>query len=241
MGGAGPLHGAEVAKMLQVPEVIVPLYPGISSAMGLLTADLKYEAIRTQFQISSSLDLVRIENDFSAMASELTARFGADGVDVSEVSFQRSGDLRYVGQGYELKVAINDGRVNLLTVEQLWRDFHKIHGTEYGHTFEDSPIEIVNIRCTAVGNLPKLTRLNPSTEGSFEAALQSTRDGVFRSSSGLESFKTDVFKRDLLPIGQTFFGPAILLQKDSTTVLPPETSAYVHPSGSVIIKLEAMR
>ena len=240
MGGAGPLHGAEVAKMLQVPEVIVPVYPGISSAMGLLTADLKYEAIRTQFQISSSLDLVRIENDFNAMASELTARFAADGVDVSEVSFQRSGDLRYVGQGYELKVAINDGRINPLAVEQLWRDFHKIHETEYGHTFEDSPIEIVNIRCTAVGNLPKLTNLNPSAEGSFEAALQSTRDCVFRSSSGLDSFKTDVFKRDLLPIGQTFFGPAILLQKDSTTVLPPETSAYVHPSGSLIIKLEAM-
>ena len=67
MGGAGPLHGAEVAAMLQIPEVIVPPFPGITSAMGLLTADLKYDAIRTQFQVSTACDLDRVNRDFADM------------------------------------------------------------------------------------------------------------------------------------------------------------------------------
>src|SRR5579883_773915 len=103
-GGAGPLHGAEVAAILEIPEVIVPPYPGITSAMGLLTTDLKYDAIRTQFQISGSVDLERLKKDFAEMEQSVRRRFEADRFDPSAVSFVRDGDLRYVGQGYELKV-----------------------------------------------------------------------------------------------------------------------------------------
>ncbi|MGO4833168.1 hydantoinase/oxoprolinase family protein, partial [Rhizobiaceae sp. 2RAB30] len=102
-GGAGPLHGAEVAAMLGIPEVIVPPYPGITSAMGLLTTDLKYDAIRTQFQVSGAVDLSRLNADCRAMEGQLAAQFEADRIPAEQVSFERIGDLRYVGQGYELK------------------------------------------------------------------------------------------------------------------------------------------
>src|ERR1700733_1542781 len=103
-GGAGPLHGVEVAAMLGFPEVIVPPYPGITSAMGLLTTDLKYDSIRTQFQVSGGVDLDRLNADIASMEAGLTARVAADPIPLSEVSFIRDGDLRYVGQGYELKI-----------------------------------------------------------------------------------------------------------------------------------------
>ena len=108
-GGAGPLHGVEVAAMLGFPEVIVPPYPGITSAMGLLTTDLKYDSIRTQFQVSSSVDLDRLNADIASMESQLRRQFAADHLEAASMSFIRDGDLRYVGQGYELKIPFPHG------------------------------------------------------------------------------------------------------------------------------------
>ena len=238
MGGAGPLHGAEVATMLQIPEVIVPLYPGITSAMGLLTADLKYDAIRTQFQVSLTCDLNRITADFKAMEAELMARFSDDGIEPSQVTFNRSGDLRYVGQGYELQVPISEGVVGASAMSTVWAKFHDIHAAEYGHAFSNSPIEVVNLRVTAVGNLPKLEQMPPRKGGSLDAALLYKRNSVFRESGVLKTFETSVYRRDTMPIGTPFEGPAILLQKDSATVVPPRATACVHVSGSIIITLE---
>ena len=102
-GGAGPLHGAEVAAMLGIPEVIVPPYPGITSAMGLLTTDLKYDTIRTQFQVSGRVDLDRLNADIAAMEAHLRKQFAADQLEADKHRrSSRDGDLRYVGQGYEL-------------------------------------------------------------------------------------------------------------------------------------------
>jgi len=238
MGGAGPLHGAEVATMLQIREVIVPPYPGITSAMGLLTADLKYDAIRTQFQVSPTCDLNRITADFKAMEAELMARFSDDGIEPSQVTFNRSGDLRYVGQGYELQVPISEGVVSASAMSTVWAKFHDIHAAEYGHAFARSPIEVVNLRLTAVGNLPKLEQMPPRKGGSLDAALLYKRNSVFRESGVLKTFETSVYRRDTIPIGAPFEGPAILLQKDSTTVVPPRSTARVHVSGSIIITLE---
>jgi len=238
MGGAGPLHGAEVAAMLRIPEVIVPPYPGITSAMGLLTADLKYDAIRTQFQVSTACDLDQVNRDFAAMEAELVARFADDGIATSDVTFTRSGDLRYVGQGYELKVPIADGVVDTDALDDVWAKFHAIHAAEYGHAFEASPIEVVNLRATAVGHLRKLEQMPVPKGENLKDALLYTRESVFRDAGGLKTFESSVYRRDALPAGVPLQGPAILLQKDSTTVVPPRAVACVHPSGSIIITLE---
>ncbi len=120
-GGAGPLHGAEVAAMLEIPEVIVPPYPGITSAMGLLTTDLKYDVIRTQFQVSGSVDLNRLNADLTEMEAELAKQFDADRVPVGDVTFQPIGDLRYVGQGYELKIPFPAGTLTAAGLGQVWQ------------------------------------------------------------------------------------------------------------------------
>ena len=106
MGGAGPLQGAEVAQMLEVPEVIVPISPGITSALGLLIADLKYDVIRTQFQSSTRPNLYRFNSEFAEMEAEIHERLAEDGLSSNEVHFERAADLRYLGQGYELRVGL---------------------------------------------------------------------------------------------------------------------------------------
>jgi N-methylhydantoinase A len=166
------------------------------------------------------------------------SRLADDGLDASSVTFLRSGDLRYVGQGYELNVPAAGGTLDAKAMDDVWAKFHEIHAAEYGHAFQTSPIELVNLRVTAIGNLQKLEQMPPVTGGSLDTALLYKRDSVFRDGGALKAFETSVYRRDTLPVDQPFAGPAILLQKDSTTVVPPKAVACVHASGSIIIKLE---
>lgn len=236
-GGAGPLHGVEVARMLEIPEVIVPPFPGITSAMGLLTTDLKYDLTRTQFQVSGAVDLGRLNADFAAMEAQLAAQFVEDKIAANDVAFERVGDLRYVGQGYELKIRFPAGEVTPEGLAESFAAFHRAHAAEYGHAFPQSPIEIVNIRASGIGRMPKIAQLKQPEHGSLAAALVRTGPSVFRVAGKLDTFDTPVYRREKLPLGERFSGPAIILQKDSTTVLPPDTSAIVDNSGSIIITL----
>ena len=154
-GGAGPLHGAEVAAMLEIPEVIVPPYPGITSAMGLLTTDLKYDAIRTQFQVSGSVDLDRLNADFAAWRAELTAQFDGRPHRRRRVAFaaRRRSPLRRPGLRAARCRFPAGGSTPRRSLKACWRRFHDAHAAEYGHAFAASPIEIVNIRVSGVGQI----------------------------------------------------------------------------------------
>jgi N-methylhydantoinase A len=238
-GGAGPLHGAEVAEMLGVPEVIVPPHPGITSAVGLLISDLRYDAIRTSFQVSGAADIARINSDFAAMARELADRFTADGIELSKVSFERRGDLRYVGQGYELRVPFPDGTIDQAALAKAFEAFHEIHRREYGHHFAESGIEIVNLRLVGAANAAKIAKPSVAAGPSLDAAKVRAGTCTFRVDSKLADYPTDFYRRDLLPLGQRIAGPAIILQMDSTTVVPPQHSFEADPAGNLIIRKEA--
>ncbi len=240
-GGAGPLHGAEVAAMLDIPEVIVPPYPGITSAMGLLTTDLKYDAVRTQFQVSGAVDLGRLNADLSTMRESLASQFARDGLAPEAVAFKAIGDLRYVGQGYELKVPIPDGVLDEAALAMVWQAFHAAHAAEYGHAFEASPIEIVNVRLSGAGAMPKLPPMAAPAGGSLAAALLRRGRCVFRVGGKLQACDTAFYRRTDLPVGEAIAGPAVLLQTDSTTVVPPGATAVVDPAGNILISLGAAR
>ena len=236
-GGAGPLHGAEVAAMLSIREIIVPPFPGITSAVGLLTTDLKYDAIRTAFQVSGKVDLTRLNAGFEEMEAQLNAQFAKDGVPHDQISLSRLGDLRYVGQGYELRTSFPEGAFGEAELEKTWQEFHNLHDAEYGHFFADSPIEIVNIRVGGIGITPKIGKPGAVAGGSLDDAYISNGRCVFRHEGRLEEFDTAFFRRNALPPSQLIEGPAIILQADSTTVVPPGSTLTAEHNGNLIIQL----
>src|SRR5258708_5515112 len=111
-GGAGPFHGVEVARLLGIPEVIIPPFPAIHSSIGLLTTDLKYDMVRTAFLVSERLDRKRMNADLADMENALRTELRADEVDLEKTHFERSADARYVGQGYELRLSLPAGGIS---------------------------------------------------------------------------------------------------------------------------------
>src|SRR5215469_6368007 len=235
-GGAGPLHAADLARSLGVPEVIVPMYPGITSAMGLLTTDLKYDLIQNEFMLDGSADLARLNADFARLDAEALAQLARDRVPDGSISIQHAADCRYVGQGYELRVPFANGRLDEDTIRVFWEDFNRLHKEEYGHFFPGNPIELVNIRVVATGHLPKMPEVPPPAGGGVEEARIDVSP-VYFEAGGLRSFETPFYERPQLPVGAVLDGPAVLLQADSTAVVPPGASAEVLATGDLLIRV----
>ena len=234
-GGAGPLHGAEVARILEIPEVIVPPYPGINSAMGLLTTDLKYDIIQTSFLLSTAIDFQRMNSGFSDMEAQLRNQFETDNIDPDAARYLRYTDIHYVGQGYELRVPVPGGEVNEETIQETLAAFHALHYSEYGHSFPDSPVEFVNIRVTGIGPMPKIGTPTVASGGSLDKALVKRGMTVFRLEEHLDEYETAFYRRPDLPLNTRITGPAIILQTDSTTVVPPDCSITAASSGILVI------
>ncbi|MEM9782545.1 MAG: hydantoinase/oxoprolinase family protein [Pseudomonadota bacterium] len=236
-GGGGPLQAAEVAAMLSIPEVIVPPHPGITSAIGLLTTDLQYDAIRTAFMVSGRIDHALIEARFAEMEADLLAQYEADGVDAARIGFKRTADIRYVGQGYELRIAVPEGSFDDAAEAALFAAFEQRHEAEYGRSFPYSAKEIVNIRVTGIGETQKIVPEPPSDGGALDAARVATRPSAFRIGTVLETVETAFYRRDALPIEQEIAGPAVILQQDSTTVVRPGDRFRVDRAGNILISI----
>jgi N-methylhydantoinase A/oxoprolinase/acetone carboxylase beta subunit len=237
-GGAGPLHAADLARSLDVPEVIVPNYPGITSAMGLLSTDLKYDLIQNEFMLDSDADLERLNRDFKRLDAEARAQLQRDAVPESSVHIVHAADCRYVGQGYELRVPMPTQQLTADGIKKFWDDFNRLHEEEYGHAFPGNPIELVNIRVVATGRLPKMPEVPPPAKGGLKEAELDTADVYFAGEGGkLKSHKSRFYERAKLPVGAKVDGPAVLIQLDSTTLVPPGATAEVLKTGDLLIKV----
>ncbi len=234
-GGAGPLHAAELAESLEIPEVLVPAHPGITSAVGLLASDLKYDQMRTVFQLQGSIDVGRLNRELDELERELRAWLERDGLRGEDVRVVRSLDCRYLGQGYELQVTL--GREPF--AEDSLEQFHVLHEREYGTAHAD-PIEVVNARVTAIGRRPVLEPLPVAANGRGPA-LVGERVSVFRVDGSLQSLPTRFYDRALLPLDEPVHGPAVVFHPDTTTVIPPGWSGVAHVSGNLILTRERSR
>ncbi len=235
-GGAGPMMAVEVARYLKIPEVIVPAYPGITSALGLLTTDLKYDFLRTEFMVSTAVRLDKLHADIEEL--ETTAREGLrrDGIPDDRIQLRRSLDLRYLGQGYELRIPLPSGVVDKEVLARVWSDFHARHEAEYGHSFPHNPVEIVNLRIAAIGLMPALSQ--PQMDGRSRGLREARLGGgqtYFRVDGTLQRLRTEFYERSRLPLGSAIEGPAVIFQQDSTSVLPPESRAQIDEFGNIVI------
>jgi N-methylhydantoinase A len=180
--------------------------------------------------VEGSIDKEGIERDLAALADELRERLIRDGADPSEITTSSFLDCRYVGQGYELRIPVDGDGVSAATLAA----FHAAHEAEYGHAFND-PIEIVNLRVSASGQRPKLTRVQTES-GTLEEALIGERDVVWPVDGEMTALPTKQLDRAKLPVDIAVPGPAIVYQLDTTVIVPPNWSATAHAEGPLTIR-----
>ncbi len=228
-GGGGPLAAPDVADLLGASEVLIPPFPGITAATGLLTSDLKYDQMRTVFMVEGAIDGERIDRELEGIALELRERLRDDGIADDDVRTTTALDCRYLGQGYELRLPLPDG----LFSDAALASFHDMHRREYGHAFAD-PIEVVNLRVTATGVRPKVERL-PVGAGTLADALIGEGEAAFEVDGELTMLPTRHFERAGLPLDENIAGPAIVFQRDTTVLVPPGWRCCARPSGNLIL------
>ena len=232
-GGAGPVHAAELAAELDIPRVLVPIAPGVTSAMGLLMADLRHDLVRTVLMSSADAKASDLGETYAELETEALAQMDREGVPRDEVSLVRTADVRYLGQGYELEVPVSGGSVTDSELEAVYGRFHDAHTRAYGYASPDSPLEVVNLRTTALVKLPqpRLEKADLVGDANPDRARHESRDVVFHN----ESVSTAVYDRTKLIAGDSLEGPAIVEQLDSTTVVWPEQTANVDEYGNLVL------
>jgi N-methylhydantoinase A len=224
-GGAGPVHAAALAAELQIPEVIIPPAPGAFSALGLVASDLKRDFSRTLYADLDSVDPGRIADVLAGMEAEGLRFLDSANVPQPRRALLRLADVRYRRQAYELTVPIADGTITGTTLETLSESFHTKHEQTYGHANRTEPVQLVNLRLTALGRLPGLTL----TQRADAAATRLHSREVWFAETGFVA--TPVHWRDGLVPGATISGPAIVEAVDSTSVVPPGWRAAVDDRG----------
>jgi len=233
------MTAVDVAHHLKIPEVVVPIYPGITSAFGLLTTDLKYEFVKTELLLSSDNLASRLRQDVRDLEVAAREQLLKDGLAEERISFLRSLDLRYLGQGYELRITVEEDDFDG-SCEPIWKEFHDRHRLEYGHYFPQNPVEVVNLRVTGLGLMPRLPdRFEAARAETLQGAWLATGETYFRTKGSLQKVRTEFYDRMLIPSDATIPGPAVFFQKDTTTVLPPDWSARADEWGNLVITRNA--
>ncbi len=219
-GGAGPLHAAEVADSLDIPEVLVPPHPGITSASGLLTSDLKYDQMRTVFMVQGDVDEARLNGALDDLEDELRGRLRRDGVADEDIEVARMLDCRYAGQGYELRLTLGEGRSR-----RRPRRVPRAPRARVRPLFRrpDRDRQCPRQRDRTAARPRPRARADP---GSRQASSVDERDSVFRVNGSLESLTTRFFDRQALQIGRPVPGPAIVFHPDTTTLVPPQCDRF---------------
>lgn len=225
-GGAGGLHGCELAAALDMPRVLLPKFPGALSALGILRADVVRDFSRTvQRQISSAASARReCAEVFAALEARGIKELTGEGFRRGQIKRTRLLDLRYVGQAFELTLRAEGDTV---------REFHRAHERRYGYSDAQRPVEIVNVRARLTGTTPKprlprykLGRANAS------AAIIGRRRALFAG----RAHTTPIYNRSKLRAGHRFAGPAIIVEYSATTVVPPGWRARVDAVENVILE-----
>ena len=230
-GGAGPLHAARMADELGMAGVIVPLYPGVYSAMGLLMSDVKHDYVRSKLGALDKTSEAQIASVFAELETQAQRELRDEEFPTARIAIERSLDMRYAGQGYEITIPC-DYPLTSGGVGRLRARFDAQHKDMFGHTAPDEPVEIVSYRLRGVGRVPpvKIRKFKPAGL-SLSDALRETRAARF---DGV-TLDCPVYQREGLDVGVSFVGPAIVDQLDCTTVIPPGQNVFVDEFKNIII------
>ncbi|HEX2226538.1 MAG TPA: hydantoinase/oxoprolinase family protein [Candidatus Binatia bacterium] len=234
-GGAGPVHGYRVAEILRLPALISPFGAGVGSTFGLLAAPLAFDFVRSAYSRCDQMDWSLANGLLNEMAAEGSRVLESSGLAKRDIVYQRSADMRYVGQGHEVSVRLPDGELGPGHLTEITRAFEDTYKNLYGRRGPDVPLEIINWRVVASGPRPRTNLRLPRQDARYEGARKGTRRAYFPESGGY--IETAVFNRYALQSGMTFQGPAIVEEKESTLIVGAAGRALVDENLNIVVEL----
>ena len=248
-GGAGPMHCCELAQELGIPRVLAPTHPGILSALGVAIANVVKDYSRTVMLRGSEIDRQRLEEEFHGMENRAREELRQEGLPVDRMTAHRFLDARYVGQSFELTIdypAPSSRRSDLQRA--IANRFYQAHMQRFGYADRMEAVEIVNLRLKLelevekpsprMENAPEDTDLktgqssSSKSESDASAALIEEAEVVFQEGV----LTTGLYQRERLMPGNRIDGPALMLQLDTTIVVPPGWGGVVDPFGNLILE-----
>jgi N-methylhydantoinase A len=245
-GGAGPLHSVDLAETVGSNMVIIPNYPGITASAGLLVSNLKYHFNTSHIAALHDLSqafLTQINDELLKLEKQAMEQLRKDGIPEQCILLKRVAECRYIGQGFELRVPISDGSVTKQTIKALIANFHLAHQQEYGHYFPENTVELMSLDIVATGKTPSLVlpELKKGDRTNPEEAFMYTRNTIFEIDGRLQSIPTPRYKREKLQADDLIEGPAAIIQRDSTTVIPPQWKIRVSKYGTLLASIMSIR
>jgi len=234
-GGAGPVHGYRIAKALGSPVVIVPFGAGVISAVGFLTAPLAFDFVRSWPGRIDSLDWQKANMLLAEMEAEGQALLEASDVQTGQISHRREADIRYVGQGHEVRVPLPDGQLDSRSISTITTSFEEVYSRLYERLSPSVPIEIISWRIISSGPKPEVRLEVPHTESkTAQAALKGRREAYFPELGGYSTIP--VYDRYRLFPGENFSGPAIVEERESTIIVGPDRRFRIDEQWNLIIE-----
>jgi N-methylhydantoinase A len=230
-GGAGPLHAGLLIREMGFRSAVIPPYPGLFSASGLLAADLRMDESQTVLRLLGPEAIDDLLRWFRETARNLSEQLRSGPVASRRIRILGSLDCRYAGQGFELNVPL--AGIDRPSLDRAVAQFHRLHRQTYGHSGEDKLVEVVTLRLSAFGALPRpkvsTARTGRAQPPAREANIGTRRIGIAHGGRGA----IPIFRRDLLRSGNRIEGPAVIEQMDSTTLLLAGQQAKVDAAGNL--------
>src|SRR5690242_165866 len=226
--------------ILGLPRTLVPPNPGNVSAFGLLTVDVRNDYVQTVVSRHADLDLARVRAVFGELESQARTALDGEGFARDVQRMQRTADLRYVGQAFEVRVPVADGSLDAAAAEEVAQAFHAAHRQLYGYDFADDPrqaVEWVNLRVSGIGPIrrPDLVALSPA-DGGVDRAVTGSRRVFFDDWTD-----TPTYDRGRLAPDDVVAGPAIIEEFGSTVPVHPGFVATVDDHGNLLLTKEDAR
>jgi len=236
-GGAGPMHAADLARELGCRRVVIPPEAGVQSARGLLVAEARRDFSSAMLSAETDLDLAEAGRRYADMRDQGARDLHEAGFSDSAISARLGVDVRYSGQAYEVAVWLDEPAAFDDALRQtVNREFHREHARLHGHRDDAAAIEWVTLRAsvTAGTTRPRPTELAPPAKPLVDRRL-AVQPMIWAG----ESLDAPVFARERLGRDDRVDGPALVIQDQTTLVVPPATSAHVQATGDIVLEVSA--
>ena len=237
-GGAGPVHGYRVAEILRLPALISPFGAGVGSTFGLLAAPLAFDFVRSAYSRLDQLDWQFANGLLDDMAEEGRKVLQSSGLSSNEITYQHSADIRYVGQGHEVSVALPGGVLNANDLAAIVAEFERTYEALYGRKGPDVALEVINWRVVASGPRPDMNLKLPHDSSKRGDARKGSRLAFFPEKNGF--VETAIYDRYALQPGMNFNGPAIVEERESTLIVGVRGRARVDERLNVVVELSEL-